>query len=220
MKHLNKIFIAFAIIMGLQATAQDSKNKWAVSFGVNALDTKTSAGGGNNWIDAHLSQTFSVKDNWNILPSISYIGVSRYLGDNFSVGITGSVNKLDKFVSFNPTTNNHDSRGYVVSNPGDLKYFGIEGLVKYSFKTAIKSEKIDPSVSLGIGYSVLGDNTYQTISPGVGVVYWATKNVGFEFSSKYIKSYEERQTNGIVNAPSMLQHSLGLVIQFGSDESK
>lgn len=32
MKHLNKIFIAFAIIMGLQATAQDSKNKWAVSF--------------------------------------------------------------------------------------------------------------------------------------------------------------------------------------------
>ena len=135
MKHLNKILIAFAIIMGLNATAQDSKDKWAVSFGVNALDTKTSAGGGNNWLDGHLSQAFSVKDNWNILPAISYVGVSRYVGDNFSVGISGSINKLTKFVTA--------SKGdYIVTNPGDLKYFGIEGLVKYSFKTAIKSKII------------------------------------------------------------------------------
>lgn len=211
MKHLNKILIAFAIIMGLNATAQDSKDKWAVSFGVNALDTKTSAGGGNNWLDGHLSQAFSVKDNWNILPAISYVGVSRYVGDNFSVGISGSINKLTKFV----TASNGD---YTVTNPGDLKYFGFEGLVKYSFKNAIKSEKIDPSISLGIGYSVLDDNTYQTVSPGVGVVYWATKTVGFEFSSKYVKSYEARQINGIVNAPSMLQHSLGLVVKFGSEK--
>ena len=211
MKHLNKILIAFAIIMGLNATAQDSKDKWAVSFGVNALDTKTSAGGGNNWLDGHLSQAFSVKDNWNILPAISYVGVSRYVGDNFSVGISGSINKLTKFVTA--------SKGdYIVTNPGDLKYFGIEGMVKYSFKKAIKSEKIDPSISLGLGYSVLDDNTYQTISPGVGVVYWATKTVGFEFSSKYVKSYEARQINSLVNAPSMLQHSLGLVVKFGSEK--
>lgn len=208
MKHLNKILIAFAIIMGLNATAQDSKNKWAVSFGVNALDTKTSAGGGKNFFDNHLSQPFSVKDNWNVLPAISYLGVSRYIGDNFSVGISGSINKVSKYVSAS-------NSGYTVTNPGDLKYFGIEGVVKYSFKTAIKSEKIDPSISLGLGYSSLGDNTYQTISPGVGVVYWATKTVGFEYSSKYVKSYEARQINNVVNAPSMLQHSLGLVFKFG-----
>ena len=156
-------------------------------------------------------EPFKVKDNWNILPAISYVGVSRYVGDNFSVGISGSINKLTKFVTA--------SKGdYIVTNPGDLKYFGIEGLVKYSFKTAIKSEKIDPSISLGLGYSVLGDNTYQTISPGVGVVYWATKTVGFELSSKYVKSYEARQINSLVNAPSMLQHSLGLVVKFGSEK--
>jgi OOP family OmpA-OmpF porin len=49
MKHLNKIIIAVVLIVGLNAQAQDSNNPWAVSFGVNALDTKTSAGGGNNW---------------------------------------------------------------------------------------------------------------------------------------------------------------------------
>ncbi len=207
MKQLNKILIAVVLIFGLNAQAQDSTNKWAVSFGVNALDTKTSAGGGNNWLDGHLSQAFSVKDNWNVLPAISYVGVSRYLGDNFSVGISGSINKLSKYVVA--------SKGdYSVSNPGDLKYFGIDATVKYSFKSAIKSEKLEPSITLGLGYSTLGDNSYQTISPGVGVVYWATKTVGFEYSSKYVKSYEAREILSAVNAPSMLQHSLGLVVKF------
>jgi hypothetical protein len=103
---------------------------------------------------------------------------------------------------------------YSVSNPGDLKYFGIDATVKYSLKSAIKSEKLEPSITLGLGYSTLGDNSYQTISPGVGVVYWATKTVGFEYSSKYVKSYEAREINNVVNAPSMLQHSLGLVVKF------
>jgi hypothetical protein len=207
MKHLNKILFAAVLIFGLNAQAQDSTNKWAVSFGVNALDTKTSAGGGSNWLDGHLSQAFSVKDNWNILPAISYVGVSRYLGDNFSVGFSGSINKLSKYVV--------SSKGdYSVSNPGDLKYFGIDATVKYSLKSAIKSEKLEPSITLGLGYSTLGDNSYQTISPGVGVVYWATKTVGFEYSSKYVKSYEAREINNVVNAPSMLQHSLGLVVKF------
>jgi OOP family OmpA-OmpF porin len=207
MKHLNKILFAAVLIFGLNTQAQDSTNKWAVSFGVNALDTKTSAGGGSNWLDGHLSQAFSVKDNWNILPAISYVGVSRYLGDNFSVGISGSINKLSKYVV--------SSKGdYSVSNPGDLKYFGIDATVKYSLKSAIKSEKLEPSITLGLGYSNLGDNSYQTISPGVGVVYWATKTVGFEYSSKYVKSYEAREILSAVNAPSMLQHSLGLVVKF------
>lgn len=209
MKHLNKIIIAVVLFAGLNIQAQDSNNPWAVSFGVNALDTKTSAGGGKNWLDGHLSQPYKIKDNWNVLPTISYLGVTRYLGDNFSVGISGSLNKVSKYVS---ATNS----GYTVTNPGDLMYYGIEGLVKYSFKSAIKSEKFDPTISLGVGYSSLDKVTYQTITPAVGVVYWATKTIGFEYSTKYVKSYEERAILKAANAPSMIQHSLGLVIQFGA----
>ncbi|MEY4011731.1 MAG: hypothetical protein RIT22_855 [Bacteroidota bacterium] len=213
MKQLNKILIAVVLIIGLNAQAQDSKNPWAVSFGVNALDTRTSAGGGSNWptgtwLDGHLSQAFSVKDNWNVLPAITYVGVSRYVGDNFSVGISGSLNKVSKYVTAT-------SFGYSVSNPGDLKYYGIEVSAKYSLKTLIKSDKIEPSISLGLGYSVLGDNMYQTVSPGLGLVYWASKTVGLEYSVKYVKSYEEREILNAANAPSMMQHSLGLVVKFG-----
>ena len=215
MKHLNKILVAMIVMMSLNSFAQDNNNPWAFSFGVNAIDTKTSAGGGHNWFDRHFSQPFAVKDNWNIVPSITYLGVSKYVGDNFSFGVSGSVNKIGKLVSFNPAAVGHDSRGYVVSNPGDLKYYGIDAFVKYSLKSLVKSGSFEPSVSLGLGYSVLGETSYQTVSPGADLVYWFSDSVGLEFATKYVKSFENREINKVVNAPSMLQHSLGIKFKFG-----
>jgi hypothetical protein len=78
MKHFNKILIAVMMVMGLNSHTQDSNNPWAVSL-ENAIDTRTSDGG-NGWLDQHFSQPFAIKDNWNVLPSVSYISVSRYMG--------------------------------------------------------------------------------------------------------------------------------------------
>ena len=219
MKHLNKILVAIIVMMGLNSFAQDNNNPWAFSFGVNAIDTKTSAGGGHNWLDRHFSQPFAVKDNWNIVPSITYLGVSKYVGDNFSFGVSGSVNKIGKLVSFNPSAVGHDSRGYVVSNPGDLMYYGIDATVKYSLMTVIKSKVIDPSLSLGGGYSFLGDNSYGTINTGAGLTLWFTENIGLELTTKYKKSYGERGTATAVDSPSFFQHSAGLVFKFGGTDT-
>ena len=219
MKHLNKLLVAVMMVMGLTSHAQDSNNPWAISFGVNAVDTKTSAGGGNNWLDRHFSQPFAVKDNWNILPSITYIGVSKYVGDNFSFGVSGSLNKVSKFVSFNPTALGHDSRGYVVTNSGDLMYYGIDATVKYSFMNLIKSKVIDPSLSLGGGYSFFGDSSYGTVNPGAGLTLWFSENVGLELTTKYKKSYGERGTATNVDAPSFFQHSAGLIFKFGGKDT-
>ncbi len=219
MKHLNKILVAAMMVMGLSSHAQDSNNPWAISFGVNAIDTKTSAGGGHNWLDRHFSQPFAVKDNWNILPSITYIGVSKYVGDNFSFGVSGSLNKVSKFVSFNPTALGHDSRGYVVTNSGDLMYYGIDATVKYSFMNLIKSKVIDPSLSLGGGYSFFGDSSYGTVNPGAGLTLWFSENVGLELTTKYKKSYGERGTATNVDAPSFFQHSAGLIFKFGGKDT-
>ncbi len=219
MKHLNKIFVAAMMVMGLSSHAQDSNNPWALSFGVNAIDTKTSAGGGNNWLDRHFSQPFAVKDNWNILPAVTYIGVSKYVGDNFSFGVSGSLNKVSKFVSFNPAAAGHDSRGYVVTNPGDLVYYGIDATVKYSFQSLIKSKVIDPSLSVGGGYSFLGEASYGTINTGAGVTLWFSENVGLELATKYKKSYGDRVTGGIPDAPSFFQHTAGLVFKFGGTDT-
>ena len=219
MKNLNKILVAAMMVLGLNSNAQDSNNPWAISFGANAIDTKTSAGGGDNWLDRHFSQPFAVKDNWNILPSISYIGVSKYVGDNFSFGVSGTLNKVGKFVNFNPSAVGHDSRGYVVSNPGDLVYYGVDATVKYSLQSVIKSKIIDPSLSVGGGYSFLGDASYGTINTGAGVTFWFSETVGLELTTKYRKSYGDRVTAGTPDAPSFFQHTAGIVFKFGGTDT-
>ena len=220
MKHLNKIFVAVMMVMGLSSQAQDSNNPWAISFGVNAVDTRTSAGGGHNWLDKHFSQPFAVKDNWNILPSVSYLSVARSIGDNFSFGLAGSVNKIDKYVKFDPTAPGHDSRGMVVSNPGDLMYYGIDATVKYSFMNLIKSKVIDPSLSVGGGYTFFGDSSYGTLNPGAGLTLWFTDNVGLELASKYKKSFGDREdASGTPDAPSHFQHSAGIIFKFGGKDT-
>ena len=213
MKHLNKIFVAAMVVMGLSSHAQDSNNPWALSFGVNALDTRTSAGGGQDWFNNHFSQPLSVKDNWNILPSISYIGVSKYVGDNFSFGVSGTINKMSKFVTNSP------SKGYVVSNPGDLMYYGIDATVKYSFQSLIKSKVVDPSLSLGGGYTFLGDTSFGTINPGAGLTLWFSENIGLELATKYKKSFGDRTIGTAVNQPSLFQHTAGLVFKFGGKDT-
>ena len=208
------------MVMGLSSHAQDSNNPWAISFGANAVDTKTSAGGGNNWLDRHFSQPFAVKDNWNILPSVSYLSVSKYVGDNFSFGLAGSVNKIEKYVRFAPTAPGHDSRGYVVSNPGDLMYYGIDATIKYSFMNLINSKVIDPSLSVGGGYTFFGDSSYGTLNPGAGLTLWFTENVGLELATKYKKSFGDREdASGTPDAPSHFQHSAGLIFKFGGKDT-
>ena len=213
MKNINKILVTAMMILSLSSNAQDSNNPWAFSFGVNAIDSRTDARAESEWLDRHFSQPFKVKDNWNILPAATYIGVSKYVGDNFSFGVSGSLNKMNKFVTFNPAT------GYEVSNPGDLVYYGIDATVKYSLQSLIKSKVIDPSFSVGGGYSFLGESSFGTVNTGVGVTFWLAENVGFELATKFKKSYGERVSAGIPDAPTLFQHTAGLVFKFGGTDT-
>jgi outer membrane protein OmpA-like peptidoglycan-associated protein len=220
MKHLKKLLFAGLMVMGLSSHAQDSDNPWAISFGVNAIDTKTSAGGGKNWPDRHFSNLFAVKENWNILPSVSYLSVARNVGGNFSFGLSGSVNKITKAVYFDPTDANHDSRGYVVRDAGDLIYYGIDGTIKYSLMSLIKSKIIDPNVNLGGGYTFLGKDSYGTGNLGVGLTLWFTENIGLSLGSTYKKSFGDRlDFNGVIDSPSYFQHTAGLTFKFGGKDT-
>jgi OmpA-OmpF porin, OOP family len=225
MKHLKKLSFIVVMLMTISSQAQDSNNPWALSFGVNAVDTRASAGGGKNWLDAHVSQAFNVSENWNILPSVSYLSIARSVGNNFSVGIQGSINKIDKFVVYDPTNSNGNSSGYVVTKPGDLMYYGVDANVKYSFKSLIKSKVIDPSLRVGGGYTFFGDNSYGTINPGAGLTFWFTENIGLALETTYKASQllgQDRNVPGDIytpEAPSHFQHSVGITFQFGGKDT-
>jgi len=207
MKHLNKLFVAMVMLAGLSSQAQDDKNPWAISFGVNAVDTRVSAA---SKIEDQFSQYLNVNENWNILPSVSFINVSKYVGDNFSFGVTGSFNKITKWV--NPEVNNGS---YTVENPGDLNYYAVDGVINYSLMNLIKSKSIDPSLHIGGGYTWIGDDKKAgTVNAGLGLTYWFAETVGFSIRSTYKHSFEDVREN----MPSHMQHFAGITFKFGGSD--
>ena len=211
MKHLNKLFAVALLFAGLTSQAQDSNNPWAVSFGVNGVDTKVSAVGNDSpkWI-----QLANAKENWNILPSVSYLNVSRYVGDGFSFGLTGSVNKIDKWVERDFMTEYTD----VVSNPGDLSYYAIDATIKYSFMEMLKSKWLDPSLNIGGGYNFFGDASAGTVNGGLGLTFWLTEQVGLQLQSTYKHSFDDNRTPN-ADIPTHIQHFAGLTFKFGGKDT-
>ena len=203
MKHLNKIFVAVLMAMGLNSQAQDTNNPWAITFGVNAVDTRAGASG--EFADK-FNQPFKVKESWNILPSVSYLNVSRSVGAGFTFGVTGSVNKITKFTSMDAAGN------YVVTNPGDLTYYGADGIIRYSFMNLIGSKVIDPSAHIGGGYTWMGDYDTGTVNGGLGLTFWFTETVGLSLQSTYKHGFGDA-------IPDHVQHFAGLTFKFGGKDT-
>ena len=210
MKHLNKLFAFALMFAGLATQAQDKNNPWAISFGVNAVDTKISAASA---FDDQIAEFYNVRDNWSILPSVSFVNVTRNVGDNFSLGLTASVNKIDKFVNKVPGTLNT----YVATNPGDLTYYGIDAMIKYSFQEMIKSNMIDPYAHIGGGYTFMGDASAGTVNGGLGLNLWFAENIGLSLQSTYKHSFDDTRTPN-VDVVSHMQHSAGLIFKFGGSD--
>jgi len=211
MKHLNKLFAVALLFAGLTSQAQDSNNPWAVSFGVNGVDTKVSAVGNDSpkWI-----QLANARENWNILPSVSYLSVSRYVGDGFSFGLAGSVNKIDRMIYRVSGTESTD----LVVNPGDLQYYAIDATIKYSFMEMLKSKWLDPSLNIGGGYNFFGDASAGTVNGGLGLTFWFTEQVGLQLQSVYKHSFDDDRVADI-DVPTHIQHFAGLTFKFGGKDT-
>ena len=205
MKHLNKFYVAVLMMAGLSSQAQDSNNPWALSFGVNAVDTRISAA---SKLSDQLGSFFKMKQNWNILPSVSYLTLSTHVGGGFTVGLTGSVNKISKYVLADGT--------YAVVNPGDKTYYGADLGINYSFMEMLHSKRFDPSVHFGGGYTWIGsDSNAGTVNGGIGLGYWFTETVGLTLRSTYKQSFE----NVREDMPSHMQHFVGITFKFGGKDT-
>lgn len=215
MKNLNKLFVSMFMVAGLSANAQSSDNPWAISFGANAVDTRTSAYAKDqaNFGD-HFSQMFKT-ENWNILPSVSYLTVARNVGGSWSFGVTGSVNKITKLVTWTGPEKNDN----VTVDPNAM-YYGVDGAIKYSFKNLLGSKWFDPGIHVGGGYTFFGKPSAGTANAGFDLTLWFTEQVGLSFSSSYKKAFTDRTTdNGAYDVPSVFQHMAGLTFQFGGKDT-
>ena len=85
------IFV-FLLLAGVDTIqAQDEENKWVLGFGINIVDLNN---GGFSDI-GELFKDYAGSGDWNTIPAISTISVSRYMNYGLSVGIAGSLNKVE-----------------------------------------------------------------------------------------------------------------------------
>ncbi|WP_147677694.1 OmpA family protein [Algibacter pacificus] len=208
MKNLSRLLFAMLLVLSYSnVNAQDKNNPWQIFIGVNAVDAYPSGDGSLFAGGGFASDTFgdefvNTSDHWNILPSLSTISVSKYLGDGFSFGVTGSLNKIDKWgdISSNPDTTNKVS---------DLSYYGVDGTFKYNF---LDGTTVDPFLGVGGGYSWVNDIGSGTLNGTVGFNIWFNDNIGFTLQTGYKHSFE-------TYLDSHFQHSAGIAIKFGGTDT-
>ncbi|MBO0321108.1 OmpA family protein [Muricauda sp. CAU 1633] len=196
MKHLSKLLVVALVFVGINSIqAQDENNPWQISFGVNAIDAYPTNDENNPFSSTTLfDEYFNVTDHWNILPSVSYVGVSKYIGDGFSIGARGSLNRIEKI-------------GDV--SVDDLSHYAVDGTIKYNF---LKNTTIDPFAEIGGGYTWIDEIGAGTVNGGVGLNIWFSENIGLTLQTQYKHAFEDYLVKHF-------QHLAGLSIKFGGTDT-
>ncbi len=200
MKNLSRLLFAMLLVLGYSnVNAQDENNPWQINIGVNAVDAYPSGDG------APFSETIFSKfvdvDNWNILPSLSTISVSKYIGDGFSFGVAGSLNKIENWGE------NPDGSAISVD---DLSYYAVDGTIKYNFLDATKT--FDPYVGIGGGYTWIDEVGAGTLNGTLGFNLWFSENIGLTIQSSYKHAFEDYLN-------THFQHTAGISIKFGGTDT-
>ena len=195
MKNLSRLFFAMLLLLSFNANAQDENNPWAIGIGANAVDFYPV--GEDPPLGDTFDELFNVSDHWNYLPSISSISVSRYLSDGFTLTAAGTINRIDKWGD---------------SSAADLSYYGLDGTVKYSFADLINSNKLEPYLGVGGGYTWVDDIGAGTVNGTLGLNYWFTENIGLTAQMSYKHAFEDYLS-------THMQHTLGVTVKFGGKDT-
>ncbi len=206
MKNLSRLLFAMLLVLGYSnVDAQDKNNPWQITIGLNAVDAYPNGDGGA-FSETIFDEFANVEDHYNILPSLSTISVSKYIGDGFSFGVAGSLNKIDKWGDV-PGSIPEETR-----NVDDLSYYGIDGTIKYGIGEALDWKTFDPFVGIGGGYTWIDEVGAGTLNGTLGFNLWFNENIGLTIQTSYKHAFEDY-------LDTHFQHSAGLSIRFGGTDT-
>lgn len=189
------MFVLLLVTGFNNANAQDDNNPWQISVGFNAVDLYPV--GENAPLGSYFDEYFNVTDHYNVLPVLSTFTVSKYLGDNFSFGVTGSINRIEKVGD---------------ASARDLTYFGADGIIKYDLGKVLNLGKFDPYLGVGGGYTWVQKIGAGTLNGSLGINYWFSDQFAVTAQSTYKHSFEDY-------LPKHFQHSLGVSVKFGGKDT-
>ncbi|PQV49490.1 thrombospondin type 3 repeat-containing protein [Jejuia pallidilutea] len=206
MKNLSRLLFAMLLVLGYSnVDAQDKNNPWQITIGLNAVDAYPNGDGGA-FSETIFDEFANVEDHYNILPSLSTISVSKYIGDGFSFGVAGSLNKIDKWGDV-PGSLPEETR-----NVDDLSYYGIDGTIKYGIGEVLDWKTFDPFVGIGGGYTWIDEIGAGTLNGTLGFNLWFNDNIGLTIQTSYKHAFEDY-------LDTHFQHTAGLSIRFGGTDT-
>ena len=196
MKHLKKVLFVLVLFAAFSMNAQDENNPWSIDFGANAVDFyPTNQSGMGNWFDEFVNVT----DHYNVIPTISRVRIGRYIGDGFSLGLAGSLNKIEN-VGDSPAN--------------DLSYVGADMDIRYDLNNLFGDSKwLDPYLSVGGGYTWIEQDGSGTFNGGAGINFWFNDFIGINLQSVYKHSFDEAR-----QLPHF-QHAAGIAVKFGGKDT-
>ena len=197
MKNLSKLLIAVLITFSYTNTySQNEKNPWQFSFGINA-------------VDLNADEFFAVDENWNVSSGLSMFTLSKYLGDNMSLGLSGSVNSISKFTDGDEFIN--DATNFA----GDL-------MLKYSLSEVLSLGKMEPFVGIGIGKTWMDSSSWMTSNASLGMNYWFSDVWGLTAQVDYKLNMSEngRGNTEMLDKGELMRYSLGFTVRFGGKDKQ
>jgi outer membrane protein W len=195
MKNLSKLLIAVLITFSYTNTySQDENNPWQFSFGINA-------------VDLNADEFFAIDESWNVSSGLSMFTLSKYLGDNMSLGLSGSVNSISKFTDGDEFIN--DATNFA----GDL-------MLKYSLSEVLSLEKMEPFVGIGIGKTWMDSSSWMTSNASLGLNYWFSDVWGLTAQVDYKLNMSEngRGNTVMLDEGELMRYSLGFTVRFGGKD--
>jgi outer membrane protein W len=195
MKNLSKLLIAVLITFSYTNTySQDENNPWQFSFGINA-------------VDLNADEFFAIDESWNVSSGLSMFTLSKYLGDNMSLGLSGSVNSISKFTDGDEFIN--DATNFA----GDL-------MLKYSLSEVLSLEKMEPFVGIGIGKTWMDSSSWMTSNASLGLNYWFSDVWGLTAQVDYKLNMSEngRGNTVMLDEGELMRYSLGFAVRFGGED--
>ena len=195
MKNLSKLLIAVLITFSYTNTySQNENNPWQFSFGINA-------------VDLNADEFFAVDENWNVSSGLSMFTLSKYLGDNMSLGLSGSVNSISKFTDGDEFIN--DATNFA----GDL-------MLKYSLSEVLSLKKMEPFVGIGLGKTWMDSSSWMTSNASLGMNYWFSDVWGLTAQVDYKLNMSEngRGNTEMLDKGELMRYSLGFTVRFGGKD--
>ena len=201
MKNITKLLLIILVSFSYSVVqAQDADNPWQFSFAVSAVDLDADS-------ETEFADFFAVDENWNVSNGVSMFTLSKYLGDNLSLGLSGSVNSISRFAD-----------GYEFLE--EVKYFAGDLMLKYSVGELLGFKSMEPFVGVGLGNTWMAEDSWVTANASLGMNYWFSDVWGLtaQVDAKFNMSENGRGNTVMLDEGGTMRYSLGVSMKFGGSK--